>query len=800
MATAAFKAVMPVESRRIGSTPIHSRNAFSEFNLDNINTMSKPSFPVHSHHTFIKSGWLVYLLLTLVSCTHEIRVKNWINYPVELTRIETLDSLSIHPDVIKFSGEKISSARVFDEDVHIQGRQDSRPQWVGDAQGCLIVDGGARVSITDMNFKGNGGDEPLIQVKSGQLILENCDFKANETWAIQVHPGGSLEVRSVHFFAQGEGAIYMAGGQVRVFSSLFENMGKKAIQADGGDIFEIHNSIIRNTMGTGLEIYDVSEVWLDSLDIIDSFQDGAEINDCDYVLINSMESRENGRRGLSVSNARICGILNLSALGNLVTGIETSEVDTLRMLNSELVGNGQNGGLITNTLRTRMAGIRVGHNGGAGLRFLHGQELWLKNSSFQANPQTGLSIDSLKSIRLHQITAVNNDVGVRAEHFDSLKMDLGLLNANRKEAFILSQGIIAKIVKNLAKRNQSGLRFQDILHVELDSNRFEGNTLGSDIQATSNLKMSGNQWVSNTAGAFLAHIESMSSTSDLWRGNLDAGLEINSASEVLMKSARVVNNKKGILLNEVSMRMQASFIDSSREYGLKIMNSHAILEAASLKGNGTAIRLDEGSQMNITQSQLKNNVKGVEAEASTSMEISFSRIEQGQHGIQLGNFAEAKILSNHFDQISDVSVQISGPHVQTVLLRENLFTQNRAILDSDSRSGVVILQSNTFANNPNGFSARESSLAEVDHNIFFNTPEPDASILRDEGLFKWNCVYPIWTSSPESPWSQPNLFVDPSLGDGFHLLPDSPCLDGGDNGLLIGARGAVPVSKPALKP
>ncbi|MBT4714355.1 MAG: right-handed parallel beta-helix repeat-containing protein [Candidatus Marinimicrobia bacterium] len=762
--------------------------------------MKNIHIPNQSLQKIFRDGFVILCLFLMVSCSQGIRIKNLVNYPIQLSVLDALDTLKISPDIVKYSGTEVTSFRTISQDIRIQGRHETRPVWSGDMQGCFLVDQDARVYISDFNFQGTTSDTALIRVKSGYLILENCDFISSDFWAIQVDSGATLKLQNVNFTTGGEGAIHLRGGQARIFNSHFEQVGNTAVYASGGDLFEIHSSILRNTMGSALNLNSVSEVWLDSVRVIDSFQDGIAINGCDYVLLNQVGSRENGRHGLSLNDAKIVGLLNFSSMGNLVNGMELNAIDTLRIVNSEFIGNGQRGGVISNAQRSRIAGIRVGHNGGEGFQFNQGNELWINNSSFQANPLTGLGINSLTSIDLKQVSLVNNGQGLFVDIFDSLGIDHSLFSSNRTNAMDIRGGDHLHASQNLVKGNSSGLVINEILFVDLDSNRVESNILGNDIQSVPKLKMNDNVWISNESGAYFSNIGSMSSTDDGWLSNLDTGLEIFSAEELLISGARIHNNRNGVLLNEVSLRIESSTIDSCREIGLKFLNSSVAMEKITSKHNGVALELGEGSQANITQCHFKDNELNLNAEASVFLSLTFSSMSHSRQGIRLGNYAEASILSNEFNLIDGFSVELSGPHVQSILMRQNVISKTGGVLKSRASSGDIQLQSNTFANNKSGIVASNRSIRGLDHNIFYHTSIPDLQVLREDYLFVWNCIYPGTTSQQSASIESQNIYSDPDFSANHYLNPTSPCLHGGNNGLLIGALGAQPTTRPSLQP
>ena len=67
----------------------------------------------------IRMVLLVILMLVLVSCSQGIRMKNLVNYPIQLSSLDALDTLKISPDIVKYSGSEVSSYRIMAQDIHI---------------------------------------------------------------------------------------------------------------------------------------------------------------------------------------------------------------------------------------------------------------------------------------------------------------------------------------------------------------------------------------------------------------------------------------------------------------------------------------------------------------------------------------------------------------------------------------------------------------------------------------------------------------------------------------------------------
>ena len=771
---------------------------FDSYTFPQINSMRLPRI---KSKKLIQSGFAILAVLLVTSCSQGLRIKNLINYPVNILDLAVLDTLKLLPQFVSYTGVEERSFINFVENIRIQGRHDDRPIWYGTNRGCFQVDQNANVHILDFNFNGTQNDTTSIRVSSGSLILENCDFSASDVWAVQVDSGAYLELRNTQFTGLSGGALHLNGGLLRIFNSQFDQVGRVAILGQGGPLFEAHNITLTSTMGTGIELNAISEVWLDSVRVIDSFQDGILLNECDYTLINQVESRENGRSGLTVNNSKICGIVNFSALGNLVRGIDISQVDTLRILNSEFIGNGETGGTITNTQHSRIAGVRVGHNGSDGLQIFSGEELIIDRASFQIHPSIALSIDSLKRIDLKRLSATNNGSGVKISNFDSLSMANSLFSANQENASHIRNGKQVKIAHNLIKANTRGLLIENVLNARLDTNRVESNSSGSDFRSISHLKLSENVWYGNISGSYFSDMGSIQSESDQWLANSETALEVLSAEELILEHARMINNKNSCLLNKVAAKFKSCRLDSSRGFALKIMNSSLLVEESQLHWNNIALELGDGSHANVVQSEFSENNLTILTQSSSSLSVSFSSVFKSRVGLQIGNYGEVELLSNRFYEIDDYCVELNGPHLQSLILRQNVISQTGGIIRSKSNSGNIEIYNNTFSRNLSGLTMLPGTLSRLDHNIFFHTEPYDKSILRGKTRAKWNCIFPhkldaILNEIVEDT----NLYTDPQLDHNQYLQLQSPCLTGGNNGMLIGALGVVPESRPTLQP
>lgn len=750
-----------------------------------------------SHH----GTWIILVLsILLSSCSHGLRIKNLVNYPLNLSSLDAIDSLKVSPDVIRYTGNDSPSFRNFDKDIRIQGRHDVRPVWIAQDQGCLKVSEAANVHILDFDFQGLVGDTALIRVSSGSLILENCDFSDTGIWTIQVDSSAYLELRNVRFTNLGDGAIQLGGGRVKIFNSQFDMAGKTAIHASSGGLLEAHNVILSNTMGTAMQLSSVEEVWLDSVKVMDSFQDGIKLKNCEYVLLNHVESKGNGQNGLTIEKSSISALLNYSAIGNLVHGMMIQDVDTLRVLNSEFVANGETGATIQAVNRSRMAGLSVGHNKGEGFRIRGGNELLIHHSIFQANQTVALNVDSVASAEIKHLSVANNGEGIQIRHFKDILFRNNLLTTNANTAVEFSDGNEVSASINLINDNQKGMLIHDVLHLELDSNRVASNALGTDFRSIATLNMSQNIWEDNKSGSYLSNMGFISSSQDRWVSNSGNAFEILSAKDFILAKAVLTGNGNGGLLNQASARLETCRLDSSGGFALKLMNGSLFVNQSEFYSNITGIDLAEGSRARIVQSNFKNNDLAIDVKASVSISMSFCKVYESRGGLRIGNYADAEILSNHFYEIDDYSVKLTGPHLQALHMKQNVINQTGGILWSNSNSGKIRISNNTFASNKGNFDLRPQTLSQLDHNIFYRSGHFELDILTDLKGSGWNCFFPKSEESHPETYRDLNLYVDPQFDEKYYLKLQSSCLNGGENGSLIGALGALSEKRPNLQP
>jgi hypothetical protein len=729
-----------------------------------------------------------------------MRVKNLFNSPFITNSVSVLDTLKVLPDVIKYTGDTEDSFYRFARNMRIHGRPNQRPTWVGGEQGSFEITAGARVHILDFNFKGTAQDVPLINVDHGELILENCDFDQLPSWAIHIGESASLELRNVRFSNLEKGAIRIEGGKVKIYDSQFDLVGETAVQASSGKLFEAHKVHLTNTMGTALDLNSVEEVWLDSVRIQDSFKDGLRLNRCGYTLLDNVALIGNGRHGLVQNHSTISGLINISAVGNLMNGISMRNVDTLRMVQSELVGNGAHGANLHTIKSSRMSGLSIGHNGENGIQLTRGENTELYGSTFQANLDWALVLDSLVTADVMGMTMVNNGAGIKATSFDTIKFKNNFLKSNSGSASEFSGGKSISFRNNLISENKSGLIIESVNTVQLDSNRIYLNVIGSDIRSIENMSSLGNQWERNQSGTYFSAMGSIQSRNDRWISNSSSALEVLSAYDYFLSNAYFNDNRNAVLLNQVSVKFESCTFDTSFGYSLKLMNGSATINESTFTNSPLSFKLSEGSKARVTQSHFKNNDESIVVGASSELSISFSTISQTKRGIQIGNYGKVKVLSNRFDEIDDYCIDVLDPHLQSLTLQQNVMTRAGGILKSASNSGLIQVSNNTFANNQAGMSLMNGTLDRLDHNIFYNTALSDLKFMKSKASVKWNCFDIDNLLMDDERIKSQNLFTDPIFEGDYFLHPQSKCLNGGENGLQIGALGIHSEKRPELKP
>ena len=788
MATAAFKAVMPVENRRIGSTPIHSRNTYD------------PMIAIKTLIEMIKKVWTLSLVLIIGSCSTGSHVRNILNAPIDIMRISSLDSVSVKPDVARYNGPGETVYHEFSRDIRLQGNHEQRPIWTGTEQGAFRVQDGATVHILDFNFTGGGGSDTLMSVEAGTLILENCDIYDLKGLGIFIAPEAMLEVRNTRFTRIGGVGIRSEGRYVRLWNSAFDMCGPSSLNIESAQIFEAHKVQIASTMGSGLQLNGCSEVWLDSVQVTDSFEDGMFIENSDFVLLENSRSNENGKNGLTLHNSVLSGLIGFSAVGNLVNGLSAESIDSLRLTHTEFVANGKHGAELRSIQNSTMVNVVAGHNGLDGVSLSQGRFSSIHHSTFQANLQTALKVNDLGEFNLLSSQLHKNTNGVAVETCDTVRIATSAISASPETGILVSGGTSLDISSTKFMGNGKGLRIEDLKTIRLHANLFQQQEQGVDIRVSQFMNSTSNEWVDNQSGLFLSEIEMVQSQNDKWLDHQELALEAIAIRDLLLTGSVVRGNRQGILLNQTSSKLEECQVDSTAGFGLKALNSSINLLASDLNGNVTAVELGEGSHGKITQTRFDDNLLALLTGASSDLTLSFSTVRGGHTGVLLDDFSDAQIISNRVESNSEQFLDLRGSTIRSLYLRQNVVTGSGRVMRSKSRSGDIALVNNTFADNETLMIMPERTIDDLEHNIFHRSGSLDPKWMKNLSDIQWNCFSGDTTLAANETLRASNLFVDPQLDENYYLTSPSPCVDGGRNGLQIGALGISSPSRPTLSP
>ncbi len=744
--------------------------------------------------------FIMGLLVLLSNCSTGLRMKNLMNVPFALSSLSALDTMKIQPDVIKYVGPGESQSRRFKKDIRIQGNHGERPLWRADGAGCFKVSQGATIHILDFNFDGTQAKSGSIEIDSGMVFFENCDFSRGFGSMIRVGRGGRVELKNCVFRDIDRVSIQLDGGIAIVRNSDFIRAGESAILANSAKLVELHQTKVESSLNTGIKLKNVREVWLDSTSVLGSFQDGVSLTDCDYAFISQVILAENGQHGLRVQGGQILGLLEVRSLGNLVNGMDLTDLDSLRMVGSEFVGNGGDGANLFNVRQARMTSLHFGHNAGTGLLMTGGGAIRMDRTRIQGNPDAGGQFEAVDTVSINQSQIVNNGTGINISNSVDLRSSGNLFFSNKKMGLMVSRGQKTTLVRDQYTENQIGFKLTDVLNLQLDSCRIMENTQGSDLRSIAQITMQENRWQKNIAAAFFVDIGDLMSQGDAWFGSASKGIEILSGAEFRFIGSNLVGNHDAVTYNQTALSFETCRFDSGTGVSLKGSNASLSITDSRFHHNTTVVDLQQGCRAEFIQSDFQHNGSILTAGDEAHLLFSFCNVHAARKGIQLGNYAELTMLSSQFSELDDFVIRIGGPFLQEIFLRQNVIHHSGGILDSKRAQGTINLTNNTFAENLDGLQLHPDAKLALHQNIFYHTNVDDLLGGLNLDDMRWNCFTPDSRMSEPDNDAETNIYADPQLGAGYFLNPGSLCLIGGENGALIGARGLNPIKPPVLAP
>lgn len=737
------------------------------------------------------------LLLLVAGCSTGARIRNLLQYPQKLTDLAALDTLKIRPVSIVFTGTEIDSHYIFGTKTKLVGDESIRPVWEAGTNGCFSVENGAQVYMSDLRFRAGGEDSLFIQVDSGSLVLENCDFTGGDGIAIRVEAGASLTIKNLSFEDLGQGAIENRGGSVTVTECSFENTGEYAIRSTHkGDIRVTHTNI-QGGRGNGLRLEDQHIIWLDSLTIDAMGKDGIAISNSPYLYANRLTLKQNNRHGVYLKNVDLAVLGDILGSANKLDALCIEDIDSLTILNSELMGNGRSGLSVTSAGFCRIAGSRIGHNNQGGLRISSVGQVSIFKTGFVSNMLMAVEVSESQTITMEELTLSSNQAGLQVGGFDSMMLKNCLFLDNRQKAAYLTTGQELKLKSNLFRDNQRALNCRNIHTTLLDSNIFHGNVQAATFETIEFLNSTANQWLENDAAAYFGDLAKLRMQQDLWRGNRKTALEAMNVQGVMIEQTHFVQNHFSAILNQAPLILKGCTIDSSLGAGLKILNGQLTAERSGFSHNLTAISMGDGCKAEILQSQFKDNGTAISTSASVNLKFSYNLVAGGREGIVMGNYALAHLRANRFNEIDGYCFVSTSPHMRDLNMRQNVILKTGGVMNISSTSGDIHCRSNTFAENLSGIHVTPEILKVVEHNVFYETPflQPISDFSRSR--IEWNCIYP---DTAEDQLSESNIFADPMLTSNLYLREGSPCLGSRHGGMTIGALGGIPDVRPELDP
>ena len=743
-------------------------------------------------------GYVVLVCLLIQTCSSGLRLKNLAHIPVSVTSLSGMDTLRIQPDIIRYTGGGETEFRVFRRNIRLQGDHAERPVWRSDGTGCFRVENGARIHILDFNFDGRLAQGDVIQIDSGEVILENCDFTDGSGWMIHVGKQGKLVLRETLFRNLGRGAVTISGGSVLISDSRFVNTGETSIHATSATILKVTNTQVEGALSNGLDLNGVTEIWLDSTVIQGSFRDGIQMKGCDYAFISNVAVTENGQHGIAIEDARILGLLNLRSYGNLVNGAQLERIDSLRVVSSEFVGNGGDGANMINVDHSRMSGVHFGHNDHSGLVAEGGIELAIDLSRFQGNPGRGAHISGVEKVGLSKSQVIKNSVGISGVDFTGVTLMDNFFFSNKTTGLSIRSGQKLSSIRNRFQENELGLEFIDVLNTRFDSCHVEKNEQGSDFRSLAQITMRGNTWDSNESASYFSEIGTLDSENDRWSGNLSGGIEILSGSELRFSNTVMSRNRNSLTFNQSSVSLETCRIDSGTGTSIKGLNASLSITSSTFQGNENVLELNDGSRCEMIQSKVLESHSILKSQGAVDLLISYCDFRDLRKGIELGEYASLELLSSQFSEVDGYCIEVPRVPYESIHLRQNIMHHSGGILRAGKSSGDLKIISNTFSNLLGGLDADLGSQSEVKHNIFWNLDL--GSHIAQDPLVNYNC-FPLADSSETlDGYENTNIFADPKFTSDYFLEPSSPCLIGGENNALIGARGINPIRRPELAP
>ena len=755
--------------------------------------------------------WTVSLIIlfTLTGCSTQLRLQNLFRIAVEIEDLTVLDTLKIRPDHARIKSRTIDEFRLFTEDLHLSADPLDRSTWSGSDEGCLRIENEAEIILEDMNFRSGGDDSVLIDLRSGSLTLINCELAWAKNWAINAAPGTQLILQDVSIRIAGSGAIRADSAEVLLFSSQIENGGRIPVHISNAEAFEAHHCSFVGGHETALVLENVAESWLDSVTIRDALMDGCRVNGGGMVLLNHVSIDGNGRYGLHAEDLQQLGILNTRFIRNQGTGIFMTGGDSLRILQSEVSGNNGHGMHVQQTGFVGIAGCRMIQNDSLGMVFQQLDSLLFHHSLVTQNDLGGMHCRDMQTVTLTESQFSGNAVGGAGSAgliLDTVeRVDLIALTVqgNGKQGYLIQGSDRVRIHRNLVKGHaEHGSILSEIRTLVLKNNHFAENAFGLNSRKIRQIESDGNHFYSNQLGWSVASIDSLFSTGDTASSNTITGVELGPQVEGRIRAVVTRSNRTGISVSEAPIRIEDAVFSDNREVGLDLITGQLEITNSKWETGALAVKMHNGTILRGSQLRFNGPGGGIHILESAHAILNAVLFKDLEYGIKLGNYAHATVRNSEFLGMNGAVITALGPNLLNSEFSHNLFRENALILWGGYETGVVQIKNNTLEGNESILSLKHTTRVELSHNILTanrNMFQPTGIPSLSTG---YNCY---WQNAGQDTLSTDeeshgNFMLDPRLDEQFYLQADSPCLTGGWNGQLVGARGVAGEREDWLKP
>lgn len=170
-------------------------------------------------------------------------------------------------------------------------------------------------SITEFGVQPNAGNDAGAAINRAFAQIQSDEQYANGTLFL---PPGTYTIRTPVWQPSGT-AVRGAGNatilqlgadaNVDIWNSLGSRIRLADLRIDG-------NRSNNANSGRGLVLTDVSDAWLDNVEVVSCVEDGVFLNQCARVQANGLSSMDNGRHGVSLNATEFSVLMGVRSVSN----------------------------------------------------------------------------------------------------------------------------------------------------------------------------------------------------------------------------------------------------------------------------------------------------------------------------------------------------------------------------------------------------------------------------------------------------------------------------------------------------